>query len=165
MQRNLIWLAVFNHLLVFLVVFSGWSCQKDETQATQSLKGEWEVISTTSFYGNFIGNRFDVNERVDESGSLGTFTFQDDLVQFSLTRNDTLYEFETEWGLEADKVRAGFFRETQFTLFLKDTFQFDVEFERGTRNAEKNANSATFFYEPEHEGAGVAIEMELEKLE
>lgn len=45
----------------------------------------------TSYYGSFSEITFSPEDEVKESGQLGEFNFGEDSVEFSFTRNDTLY--------------------------------------------------------------------------
>lgn len=138
------------------------SCQQDEVQAEESLEGVWDIVSLTSYYGEFSETSFDASETVSESGQLGTFEFVEDSVAYSFTRNDTAYVGNVSWILELKKVRSGFSRENQFTLTLENRFVFDVSFEDETRNAEKDATTTAFITIPGEESS-VFVEMSLEK--
>lgn len=138
------------------------SCQNDEVQAEESLEGVWDIVSITSYYGQFSETSFDASETVSESGQLGTFEFIQDSVAYSFTRHDTAYAGNMSWILELEKVRSGFSRENQFTLTVEDRFVFNVSFEDETRNAEKDATTTAFVTIPE-EGSSVFVEMSLEK--
>lgn len=145
-----------------LIALACISCQNDEVQAEESLEGIWDIVSLTSYYGEFSETRFDASETVSESGQLGTFEFVQDSVAYSFTRNDTAYAGNVAWVLELEKVRSGFSRENQFTLTVEDRFVFNVSFEDETRNAEKDATTTAFVTIPE-EGSSVFLELSLEK--
>lgn len=151
------------YFLFLLVVCSFFACQKnDEIQAEDSLMGVWDIVTVSSMYGEFSDNGFDPAETISESAPIGTFHFKKDVVEYNFSRNDTLFTGTVSWQLDLEKVRSGFFRENKFTLTIEDHFLFDVSFEDSTRNAEKEAKSATFLERP-NSGFGVLIEMTLEK--
>lgn len=124
-------------LLLFSLAFLS-ACTQDEIQAEKSMLGIWNVTEIRSIYG------FASSEIITEQGSLGFFHFEEDLVDFSFTRNDTLYRGNATWHVNAEKVRSGFVRETIFRLTIEDEFIFDIQFEDGTNNSEKNAQNAAF---------------------
>lgn len=145
-----------NHLLLLFIATFFFSCQKDEKQAINSLEGDWQVTAIKSFYSNG-------EETVEETGALGTFSFDGDMVEYSFTRNDTLFENLRPWMLSAEKVREGFFRDNKFQLEIEGDFLFDVQFEDGTNNAEKNARNMSWNNHETSMSMGVNIEMELTK--
>ena len=138
------------------------ACKKDEIQAEDSIEGVWDIIEITSLYAEFSENGFDPSETISETGQLGTFTFMQNSVDYTFTRNDTLYSGSKSWNLELEKIREGFSKVNDFTLSIEDDFLFDVTFEDGTKNSEKNAKRATFEEWPTS-GFGVGINMILEK--
>jgi len=140
------------------------SCNRDEKQATASIEGDWNVTAITSQYGNFTNNAFDPTDEISESGELGTFKFKESTVDFSFTRNDTLYTGNESWTLVAEKVNSGFTRVTEFSLTIDNQFDFKVFFEDQTKNSEKNAQNATFLETPSS-GFGVSIDISLEKVD
>ncbi len=148
--------------LLLLVTLTWSACDKDEEQGIESIQGEWTITSIKSFYGEFTGNGHNGLDVVEESGELGTFSFGNSTAEFNFIRNDTTYTGNGDWVMTLEKVNAGFSKENLFTLSIDNHFTFEVEFEDGTSNAEKNATSATFITTPPA-GFGVMIEMELEK--
>ncbi|MEM6345055.1 MAG: hypothetical protein AAF927_14285 [Bacteroidota bacterium] len=138
------------------------SCNRNQIQAENSLEGNWTVVAINSYYGDFGPNTFNVEETIEESGSLGTFNFTEERLTFSFTRNDTLFAASTPWTLSADKVREGFFRVPAFALSIENSFDFDVQFENETKNAERDADNVRFVSNLEEDSA-VYIEMSLEK--
>lgn len=144
-----------NLVVVFISIFI-LACQKDEKQAIGSLEGVWQVTAINSFYGNG-------GEKVQETGDLGTFSFEGEMVEYSFTRNDTFFQNLRPWTLSVDKVRQGFFRETQFLLEIEDDFHFEIQFEDGTHNAEKNARNMSLDTHAQFLETGLAIELELTK--
>ncbi len=131
-------------------------------QAENSIEGVWEIVGIISQYGTFSENSFIPSQKVEELGQLGTFTFGEESVDFNFTRNDTMYSGSSSWVLDFEKVNAGFTKEPKFTLTITDHFLFDVFFEDGTKNSEKDAEQATFTATPSS-GIGVQIEFSLEK--
>lgn len=139
------------------------ACKKDDKiQAEDSLEGVWDIVAISSMYGEFFENGFNPSETVAETAQLGIFHFMEDSVEYSFTRNDTLYTGIGPWDLELEKVQEGFSKSNRFTLTIEDHFLFDVSLGNGTRNAEKNARNATFVESPSS-GFGVLIEISLEK--
>lgn len=144
-----------------LVLFA--ACNKDEIQAEKSIEGNWKVVEITSYYGEFFSNGgFDPSETILDSGDLGSFNFSENFVDYSFTRNDTLFSGNGSWVLELEKVNQGFTKVNKFTLTIEGHFEFDVAFEDQTKNAEKNAKELTFMEYPTS-GFGVGIELKLEK--
>ena len=147
---------------LFIVLISGWACNSDDDQAINSIRGTWEVTSITSIYGQFVENGFNPSETITETGALGFFNFSNDAVAFEFTRNDTLYSGNDIWSITSEKVNAGFTQETKYNLIIENHFLFEVNFGDGTKNSERNAESATFIESPDI-GFGALIELELEK--
>lgn len=152
-------IRILSTIMILCLFFA---CAKDEKQAASSIKGDWEITAINSIYGDFSGNGFAPDTTIEESGELGTFMFNDDMVEFNFTRNDTIYVGNGAWDIKAKKVNSGFTKVTQFTLDIDTHFQFDVSFEDGTKNSEKKATSATFVEMPD-DGYGVLMELFLEK--
>ncbi len=132
--------------LFFSVLFLG--CGKDKVQAEKSLDGIWEVTAINSQYGTFTGSSFVSTETVSDAVALGTFNFQEGTVEYTFTRNDSLFEGTSAWTLDLERVNAGFNKVNKFTLSMEDQFLFDVTFEDDTKNAEKDAQSMTLREEP-----------------
>ncbi len=152
----------FYRLWIMIIPFMFMACNKDEMQAEDSIKGEWNIIEINSHYGEFFQNGFNPSETISEIDQLGTFIFMEDSVQFDFTRNDTLYTGIDSWDIISEKVNSGFTKETKFMLTIENHFIFNVAFEDGTRNSEKDAKKVTFINIPSN-GQGVLIEMLLEK--
>ncbi len=138
------------------------SCNRNQIQAENSLEGNWTVVAITSYYGDFDGTSFNVEETIEESGNLGSFIFAENRLVFNFTRNDTFFGGTAPWTLSADKVREGFFRVPEFVLDIEDSFSFDVQFEDETKNAERDAENVRFT-SPEADSRELIIEMSLEK--
>jgi hypothetical protein len=147
---------------LFFISLSFTSCEKDEVQATNSIIGNWSVVEITSLYAEFTNNGFNPIETISEQGLLGTFTFDQDSVAFTFTRNDTLFTGNSTWELTTERVNSGFTQVTEFTLSIDNEFVFDLEFEDGTLNSEKDAQELTFTNNPTN-GNGVLINMVVEK--
>lgn len=156
-------LKVFT-LLLLAISFCFASCEKDDIQARNSIMGSWNVVDITSFYATFSGNGANPIETISEQGQLGNFNFEEDSVTFTFTRNDTLFTGSSTWNLSTEKRQDGFATVTDFTLMIENEFIFDVSFENGTINSEKNAQEVTFNNgnQPRN-GLGVVISMVLEK--
>lgn len=147
-------------LLISLFYFS--SCEKDDVQARESMVGNWNVVEIRSLYANFTENGFNPIETISEQGQFGTFNFEEGVVDFTFTRNDTLFTGNSTWNLTMEKQQSGFFMENRYTLDIENEFIFDVAFGDRTQNSEKNAQEITFRNDP-NPGPGVAITMVLEK--
>ncbi|MEL6588961.1 MAG: hypothetical protein AAFQ87_04325 [Bacteroidota bacterium] len=130
--------------LLLLLSLSLFSCQREEIQALESLEGEWNVVAIESLYGAFTRTTGNATEIVEDAGQLGTMTFEEETVRFTFTRNDTLFSGTSDWELAYEKVRSGFFRVPQYTLTIDELGEFDVAFEDGTNNSQRNAESAEF---------------------
>lgn len=154
--------AKYPILFFLILMLSLGACNNDQEQASDSLMGEWNVVESTSIYAEFTPTGFNATETVEESGDLGFFRFTDDLFEYQITRNDTLFEGNGSWDLEADRIRSGFFREPVFYLELPGHFDFQIFLGDGTRNAERNATVANFVERPES-GTSVLIDLKLEK--
>ncbi len=149
-------------LSFFILLISVAACKNEEDEATNSIRGTWEVTSISSLYGHFVDNGFNPSETITENGILGEFVFTGDSVAYEFMRNDTLYSGNDVWSLTSEKVNAGFTRETEYTLIIENNFLLNVSFGDGTKNSERNAESAIFIETPEI-GFGVLVEIELEK--
>ena len=156
MKINLIF---FLSALIILLT----SCTKDIVHAERSVRGEWKVTFIQSFYGTFTETSFNADDSVEETGDLGTFNFTTDSVTFNYTRNDTLYTGTRAWDLASERVNAGFNRVTEYTLTIEDEFVFGVQFENGTKNSHKNAESMEWVETPTGEvNSLVTIQLETE---
>ncbi|MFK7923175.1 MAG: hypothetical protein AB8H47_14525 [Bacteroidia bacterium] len=145
-------------ILPFLLI----GCSRDEIQAENSLEGDWDVVAITSYYGDFSETSFNATETIPESGQLGSFNFAADSVDYTFTRNDTLFTGSMAWDLTFEKVNAGFTRANQFTLSIGEEYLFDVSFEDETKNSEKEATSLQLTDKREGDYE-VFIKMSLEK--
>ena len=151
-------------LTLLLIVVSFFACEKDKNQAIDSLEGDWRVLTINSYYGTFTPTGGISNlTTVEETGDLGTFSFGEERVNYSFTRNDTLYQGSTTWSLSTDEVREGFFTSTRFSLDIEGDFLFNVVFEDDTSNSEKDARDMTMMDESNAVETGVAIELKLAK--
>lgn len=150
--------------LLFSLAVLFTACNRDEVQARKSIEGEWEVTTITSTYGESTQNGFSSDSSFSETGALGTFDFGDESVAYAFTRRDTAFAGSTDWTLVVEKVNSGFTKVNQSTLTLENEFTFDVQFEDGTKNAEKKAEYATFTQTLENgSGPGVLIQLSLDK--
>nr|WP_298793013.1 hypothetical protein [uncultured Allomuricauda sp.] len=145
------------YLALSLAFLLSVSCSKDEEQAYDSLIGTWTISEIKSIY-----QEFPANEVVEETGTLGTFVFNQRTVNFDFVRNDTVYQGNATWNLDLEKVRSGFTRENSFTLDVDGFFVFDAFFGDGTRNSEKNAESL-FLIQTVDNGFTPIFEMTLKK--
>lgn len=144
-------------LLVLTLGASLTSCNRQEQNAKKSLEGRWKVTEIQTYYGAYS------SEVILEEGNLGYFNFNQDLAAYSFNHNDTLYSGNTTWDLDVDKQNAGFFRETVFTLSLHSDYTFDVFFEDGTRNSERDAEYIRLSNHTTADYDDVLIALELEK--
>lgn len=145
------------YLVLGLAFLLSVSCSKDEEQAYDSLIGTWTISEIKSIY-----QELPANEVVEETGTLGTFVFNQRTVNFDFVRNDTVYQGNATWNLDLEKVRSGFTRENSFTLDVDGFFVFDAFFGDGTRNSEKNAESL-FLIQTVDNGFTPIFEMTLKK--
>nr|WP_299486911.1 hypothetical protein [uncultured Allomuricauda sp.] len=145
------------YLVLGLAFLLSVSCSKDEEQAYDSLIGTWTISEIKSIY-----QELPANEVVEETGTLGTFVFNQRTVNFDFVRNDTVYQGNATWNLDLEKVRSGFTRENSFTLDVDGFFVFDAFFGDGTRNSEKNAESL-FLIQTRDNGFTPIFEMTLKK--
>lgn len=155
---------IFNVLLLvaLLAMLAISSCKKDEAQAEESLIGEWNVTEINSYYGKFSETGQNIFDDKFEKGQFGTFLFKEDVVDYSFTRNDTLYSGSDNWILSFEKVNSGFTQVNRFKLVIGNTFYFDLAFEDQTSNAEKDATYVTLTETPT-EGNRVMIMLRLDK--
>lgn len=145
--------------ILFLV-----SCQSDDLQDDiDRLIGRWNVIQINSYYGEFVENGHNGLDIVEETGDLGQFTFEDfDAMEYSFTRNDTIYVNSGSWGFQKDRFREiGFFKTTKLSITVPENQVFDVDF----RNSYGPENTIQLFMEPKNLGFGVAVELFLEKVD
>lgn len=145
------------YLVLIMSFLLSVSCSKDEEQAYDSLIGTWTISEIKSIY-----QELPTNEVVEETGTLGTFVFNQRTVNFDFVRNDTVYQGNATWNLDLEKVRSGFTRENSFTLDVDGFFVFDAFFGDGTRNSEKNAESL-FLIQNVDNGFTPIFEMTLKK--
>jgi hypothetical protein len=154
LKSNVFKFFIFTILLAFLS-----SCDKEDIQAAEdSVIGSWNVTQIKSHYGyKSLGT-------ITDEGVLGTFKFTENSVEYSFTRNDTLYSDTTTWNFNAEEPSRGFLQSTIYTIDIKDRFVFDVTYENGTINSEKNAQEMTLLRESEDCMNGeISIELRLEK--
>lgn len=144
----------------FLMIFFG--CNKDETQAVNSLEGTWDIVTITSHYGGFSENVYNADTVITETGQLGSFTFTENVADYSFQRDNKFYAGNENWVLQHERVNSGFFKVSKFTLTIENQFVFDVLFEDGTNNAELKARNISFLEIP-MEKTDVLIGMELDK--
>ncbi|MGB0839078.1 MAG: hypothetical protein ACPGXL_03000 [Chitinophagales bacterium] len=137
-------------------------CNRDATQATASIEGTWDVMTITSYYGDFSDSGFNPTETIEEAGNLGSFEFTENTVDFEFSRNDTLFSGSSIWDLNMERVNAGFVKVPEFTLTIEEQFLFIVAFEDETKNAEKDAMEITFAGQPIG-NSRVFMEISLEK--
>lgn len=151
-------------LVLTCTLFLLTSCKKDEVQARESIEGDWEVTAITSMYGEFFNGSFSSSQNLTESGQLGTFSFTESTVEYSFTRQDTVYSGNGAWTLELERVNSGFTRVNQSTLTLANDYVFDVTFEDGTKNSEKKAEYLSLMeIASQDSGAGIMIQLNLDK--
>ena len=80
-------------LLLLLISLCFASCEKDDVQAKNSIKGNWNVVEITSIYAEFTDNGYTPIETISDQGQLGNFNFGEDSVNLHL--------FETTLRLQA----------------------------------------------------------------
>ncbi|WP_420386352.1 hypothetical protein [Roseivirga sp.] len=155
------------NVLIKLLIFSQMvflaSCS-DEEQGRESLIGYWEVEEVVSSHGYFYEDGgHDGLDEVVNTNDPGFFEFKDDVVNYSLFRDGTLYQGSSEWFLTVKKERNGFNRNKVFEITIIDLTDFIVEFGDNTRNSEKRAKTMDWLHWPKTEGQNVAIQMFLKK--
>lgn len=121
-----------NVFLLFSILML-FSCNEDLEQGEDSLIGTWNVVYAETNPVNFE------NQLPPDIGNLGTFTFKNNIVDYYFIHNQDTILGSSPWRLRLDKVRQGFFRGNRFTLQLESYLDFEVEFEDGTTNSEKDA--------------------------
>ncbi|HCY82658.1 MAG TPA: hypothetical protein DHV22_14230 [Xanthomarina gelatinilytica] len=139
------------------------SCQSDDLQDDiGALIGRWKVVQVNSYYGEFVEIGHNGLDIVEETGDLGQFTFEDfETMEYSFTRNDTIYSNSGGWGYQQDRFREiGFFKTTKLSITVPENQVFDVDF----RNSYGPENTIQLFMEPKNLGFGVAVELFLEKV-
>jgi len=139
------------------------SCFLSKNPELKSLTGEWNVVEITSDYKTFANEGgANVTSSIVNKGSLGSFNFTKDRVNYEFTRNDTLYTGNESWRLVTKMVNAGFIKVPEYTLYIDNKFHFNVRFGNSTKNSERNATRATFTG-MESNNSSVEIGMKLEK--
>ena len=118
-------------------------CARQQFRAVDSIEGFWQVTEIRSHYGRFSNGGYSFENTVREEGVIGSFSFSRDMVEYTFTRNDTVYEGTSPWSLDHRKVQSGFSFEDRYTLVIGEEFVFDVTFGGGTRKSEKDAQSMT----------------------
>ena len=109
-------------------------------EAKKSIEGQWEITNTNYTLREFSGNNFEsVGNTQVQTGQLGYFDFGTEKVTYSYYIADEDFNGIEPYTLKTEKVNAGFTRATNHTLTINDKFVFNVTFEDGTKNAEKNA--------------------------
>ena len=139
------------------------SCVDQELRAERSLEGRWKVTEIFSRYTTFTSTGYGPDLTLTEAGELGYFVFGDENVEYSFTRNDTLFSGNAIWDLTSEKVRTGFVRETIFKLEIEEEFLFEVTFDSGANLSKKDAKNAVFANEPVTAESGLFIALTLEK--
>lgn len=148
--------------LLLLLTLS--ACQKKQVKnAEKSLQGSWDVHTIYSFYGTKTDLSTQTNQEFNEEGELGQFVFDDEKVTYRFTRLDTLYENETSWKLNREKVKAGFTNAEQYTLTI-DNFDFICAFGDQTSDAEKEATDVSLFFETDTIGSYSGFELQIKKM-
>jgi hypothetical protein len=118
------------YLLSILILFL--SCEEDVIKIEKKLDGMWRVDRIESLYGDFRETGWTWENTVVDDGGDSFFNFESDVVNYSLLRNDTLFEGSGEWYIELKKIRSGFFREPEYTLIINDNFSYKITFGHGS---------------------------------
>lgn len=139
------------------------ACAKQNLRnAEKSLNGDWVVTEIYSAEGERTTGGINITDEQTETGDLGDFSFTDDEVTYNFTRLDSLYEGNSAWTLNRERVREGFVRVEMYTLTTND-YDFVCEFGDQTSDAEKNATEVRLIFETEGLGAYSMFQLELEK--
>jgi predicted nucleotide-binding protein (sugar kinase/HSP70/actin superfamily) len=125
------------------------SCNRDEVQAENSVRGVWQITSTNVTKGEFDESNFVSNESEMQTGQLGSFDFGEDVVTYNLNIGEEIMSGTKEpWTLTTKKVNSGFTRINVNTLTIGNKFVFDVTFEDGTKNSERKATRMALVSDP-----------------
>jgi len=156
---------LFRSIALALICISVSSCEKDELQGTESLRGNWTVTQIKSYYGEFTENGHNGLDVLEESDDLGYFNFSNGSMEYNYTRNDTVYSGQGPWDLTASSRRQMMvFKEVDFSLKVPNNdVNFEATFGGGARNSEKDATKVELYQEPSEPGFGVATEIFLSK--
>jgi len=155
--------ALFKLSMFCLIMFT--SCEKQNIKnAEKSLTGSWKVHTIHTMLGNRTELGIQTAQSFTNEGELGQFIFNDEILNYTFTRLDTLYENETSWNLSREKINAGFTEAEQYTLAIKE-YNFICAFGDETKDAEKNATELTLFFETKTIGSYQAFELKLSKNE
>lgn len=139
------------------------ACAKQNLRnAEKSLKGNWTVTEIYSADGERLTGGIDIQNEQTETGELGEFVFTENEVDYNFTRLDSLYENNSTWTLQRDKVNQGFVRVEVYTLDIDD-YDFVCEFGDQTSDAEKNADEVRLIFETKDVGAYSTFQLMLEK--
>lgn len=128
-----------------LLVFS--SCEKQNLRhAEDSLVGTWKVTEIFSATGERMNNGINISDEETETGDLGTFTFTEDQLDYTFTRQGITESGNTHWTLTRTKENSGFTKVEVYTLSFEG-FVFDCAFGDETSDAEKNATEVRLIFE------------------
>ncbi|GAB5539220.1 MAG: hypothetical protein Salg2KO_13230 [Salibacteraceae bacterium] len=110
--------------------------------------GFWTVVRIETQYVQSSLSGFSVDSTTVETGDLGFFEFDSDIVSYEFSRTDSMHLGTANWYLEAVKVNDGFTRVNQYNLTIENRFDFDVQFEDGTKNSQHKASNAELLQMP-----------------
>lgn len=145
-----------------LLVFS--SCEKQNLRnAEDSLVGTWSVTEIFSATGERTTNGISITNEETETGDLGTFTFTEEQLDYTFTRQGTTASGNANWTLERTKENSGFTKVEVYTLSFED-FVFDCAFGDETSDAENNAVEVRLTFETVEVGDYETFVLFLEKM-
>jgi len=132
--------------LIIVALLSLSSCEKDIDQARDSLIGNWQVTEIYSYYGTRVNLGTSITQEFTEKGSLGTFEFTDEKVNFSFKRRDTLYTGSEPYTVSVENRNNGFTKSPFYTVTISSK-NYNCKFGDETSDSQKNATNILLNYE------------------
>lgn len=135
-------------LILFYIValLSFYSCEKNLSQAKNSLIGNWQVTEIYSYYGTRSNLGTSITQDFTEKGNLGTFQFSEETATFSYKRRDTLYQGSDPYNLTVEQKKSGFTNSPLYTVNLPSLI-YECKFGDETSDSQKNATNIVLIYE------------------
>jgi len=149
-------------ILLFGIVMIFACAKQNLRNAEKSLTGNWVVTEIYSAEGERLAGGISIDNEETETGELGEFIFSEDDVTYNFTRLDSLYEDQSGWTLQRERVNQGFTKVEVYTLNI-DQYDFVCEFGDSTSDAEKNASEVRLIFETQGVGAYSTFHLTLDK--
>ncbi|MEM1328022.1 MAG: hypothetical protein AAGI23_18830 [Bacteroidota bacterium] len=152
--------------LLFLIsgIFFFTACDKiNLNNAEDSLEGDWQVVRMEQTIGERVELGVQVDSFLEFTGQLGAFSFQEEVVSYTFSVGDSVYQaMAIPWTLTREKRSEGFGRVEQYTLSTPELVA-RCEFGDQTSDAEQNATQVLLIWQTEAIGAYEMVTLYLEK--